>query len=161
MQASGVALSLLNVRLVSLSLENAGHPGTRKQVQEMAVTRDSLGLTEAAQVERQPVAGPRRADFPVGSYVRARNPLLDTTRDIPLDLPQLDVGQVRETHLDGEFVAVRWAQTPCGGDDAMVSPANLVKLTEAEYHLFVVAYHAGYNIGWDAAAAPTKPVWPN
>lgn len=142
----------------------------------MAVTRDSLGLTEAASVERQETdailadpatmaairegeadlaeRGARRGDFPVGSFVRTRHPLLD---NFPIDIGQparpLDFGQVREGQPDGEFVAVGWAQADCGCTPAQEAPADLVKLTEAEFHLAVAALHTGYNAGYDEALA--------
>lgn len=114
----------------------------------MTLTRDSLGLTEEATVER----GPRRADFPTGTFVRTRSPMIDDMPNDTTDEPRpLDVGYVREDFEPDEFVSVSWSLAGCGCNTARENPTELVKITEAEYNLFVSGYNAGYNSGWDNA----------
>lgn len=119
----------------------------------MALTNESLGLTEQANIDRQPAAaGPRRDDFPTGTFVRTRSPMID---DMPIDIGNeprpLDVGYVREDWVPDEFVPVNWSQAGCGCSTAKENPAELVKITEVEYNLFVSGFNAGYNSGFDNA----------
>lgn len=119
----------------------------------MALTRDSFGIGETASVERQePERGARRADFPTGTFVRTRSSLVDAgVTDSEATRP-MDVGYVREDWEPDEFVPVRWSQAGCGCSTAKENPADLVKITEAEYNLFVAGYSTGYNTGFDNAS---------